>query len=507
MPATPTPATISGVIRSPALPATALGLALALLGACSGGAGPGTPIGGNDVVPELLVCRSRVQQPLAFTEMALRTVQNLGTDRVSERNGIERRARLHPDGVRVVFARERQGDDPASRELFVATVDGSAAELRLTVNAALDDEPCWSPDGESILFTSDRDGRNGLWLMDARGQNQREFFTPPVGETFSQADWSPATDRVVYVRERVDGVHELRLVNGDGTGDTALSTAAGAILPGDGDFEPAFAPDGQQVVFARRTGGTARLMLIDIGTGVEVERLQVGGGGDIGLPRFSPTADRLFFGLDEPLPGRDALRLAFVPLLTGDPVLVWPDERYALEGLDFLANVPELPLTEPAVELPVEEAEFEIAWGSIGFGNETQLVAEDGNAYALRTRSTNNHETAGMECRFTLPVDDALDVAQLQIRAALRTTRIGGDTELRISLYNPVESRFDTAVELAPTSTTQNTILEFSTSSLRHVAREGVIRFNVIAEIERGDPAEMLLDAVRVVLTTRQPPP
>ncbi|MCR9245295.1 MAG: hypothetical protein NXI31_09705 [bacterium] len=482
----------------------ALLIAAALATACGGGGGGGSPLGGVTIVPDMLVCRSRVDKRLGFTEMALRTAQNLGTARIADRNGIERRARIHPDGNLVVFARERTLDDPQSRELFVATIDGSEPEQRLTVNTGLDDEPCWSPTGDAILFTSDRGGTPALWLMDPDGKNPREFLTPLTGASHGAADWHGPSDRVVYSRRDASGVHTLWLVNGDGTGQTQLTTAPLITAAGEGDREPAFAPDGESVVFVRRGGGRHNLRLVDLPTLVETLRFETAG--ELRLPRFSPTAERIYCGLAEPELGRSGARLAFFAPGVLAPILVWPDERYDLEGLDFLPTMPVWERGDAPMTLPLDEAEIEIAWGSFGFGALSQLEFEDGSAYALRTRRTANSEVAGVTCTYALPIDDGLDVLGYRIRASARVSRTGGESALRISLYNPVDGRFDTAVEVEPATTTEFETLLFEAASLRHVSRERTIRFNVIAEIERGDPAELYLDFVEVVVTTRPKP-
>ena len=59
--------------------------------------------------------------------------------------------------------------------------DGSNV-VRLTNHAANDHDPTWLPDGESMVFTSDRDrgvGRNDLyrlWLADGRVDRLTVYF-------------------------------------------------------------------------------------------------------------------------------------------------------------------------------------------------------------------------------------------------------------------------------------------------------------------------------------------
>jgi len=492
--------------RRPTDPAHALWPAalLAMVSCGSAGGSSGTsPIIGADVEPELLACRSRVGNEMSFTEIALRTAQNLGVDRIADRAGIERRVDLHPDGNTIVFARERGTSDPASRELYTAVIDGSRDELRLTLDSWLDDEPCWSPDGDSILYASERAGSKSLWLCDADGGNPRIFLQPTAGTTDGEADWSEATDRVVFSRQESDGTHRLWLVQGNGAGLLPFTYGGGSGAEF-GDRDPAFAPDGNTVIFARHgPAGTAALCTADVATGA-VTTLHLTTGA-IGLPRYSPVADRIYFGLAEPDAGRATLRLAVLPVAGGEATLVWPDERYQLEGLALLPTLPSAPAVAAPVPLDVNEAEIQIAWGyPTGSAMRSFLAHEDGDEFTLRTRTTSNREVAGINCVFRLPVEDPLEVVELRARAIARIDRIGDDSALRMSIYNPVERRFDTAAERIPQSTAAHT-MTFDTTSLRHVSREREVRITVIGDIEPGDASELHVDLVELILVTRAP--
>jgi dipeptidyl aminopeptidase/acylaminoacyl peptidase len=477
---------------------------LLLAGACSGGGGGSSPIGA-DAPPELLVCRARVDSPHSFAEVALRTAQNLGTRRIADRSGRERHARLHPDGNTVVFARERTSGDPASRELFTSTIDGTRAELRLTQDSTFDDEPCWSPSGHAILFASERAGARSLWLCDPDGANPRQFLTPPGGSTDGEPDWCRSTDRIVWSRRDGSGRHTLWLVQGDGTGVVQLTDGGVATGIGAGDRHPAFAPDGSRVAFARRlTADVAGLCLVDLATGTVTIRSTPSGQAD--LPRWSPAGDRLFFGLAEPTLGRATLRLASIPVAAGDPVLVWPDERWQLEGVEVMPSLGSAPAQASPVPLDVQEAEVQVAAGLVLAGSRARLAALDDDEYRLQTVTFENHEIAGISCRFDLPVVDAENVVELRVRAVARVARSDGDTVLRMSIYNPVDERFDTVVEMAPGDTTAKT-LAFTTGSLRHVTRERQLRVTVVGEIAAGSPSEVLIDLVEVVMVARPTPP
>ena len=53
------------------------------------------------------------------------------------------------------------------KEIYAMNADGSN-EIRLTFNWGVDASPNWSPDGR-ILFTSNRDGRGEIYVMNADG--------------------------------------------------------------------------------------------------------------------------------------------------------------------------------------------------------------------------------------------------------------------------------------------------------------------------------------------------
>ncbi len=479
-------------------------LCCSALGACGGGDGGSSPIGGAAVVPELLACRARLDSPFQFAEIALRSAQNLGTARVADRTGTERRARIHPDGNTVVFARERDNADPDSRELFTSTLDGTRAELRLTQDNRRDDEPCWSPDGTRILFVSERQGAAALWTMAQDGTDPRPLLAVPMGESDGEPDWHRTSDEIVFSRRDAQGRHRLHRCAGNGTGILPLTDGGAATGAGSGDRAPAFSPDGRTVAFVRVAPGRADLCLVDVASGIVVVRHSPNGMAD--LPRFSSAGDRIFFGLAEPAAGRGTLRLASIPVAGGPPTLVWPDERWRLEGIDVLPALGAAPAAAAPVLLDVQRAEVQLAFGSALSGSRSQLVGADDDELRVATQTFENHEVAGINCRFDLPVALAADVLELRVRAVARVLRTGGDTALRMSIYNPVDERFDTAVELAPQDTSAQT-MSFATTSLRHVTRERQLRVTVIAEVAAGDRTELRIDQVEVQLVARATPP
>jgi imidazolonepropionase-like amidohydrolase/Tol biopolymer transport system component len=85
---------------------------------------------------------------------------------------------LSPDGRTIVF--DLLGD------LYTLPAAGGKA-ARITSGQPFDAQPRWSPDGKHIVFTSDRNGSDNLWIVDADGSHphaitrgQRDRYLSPT---------------------------------------------------------------------------------------------------------------------------------------------------------------------------------------------------------------------------------------------------------------------------------------------------------------------------------------
>src|SRR5579872_5325067 len=73
---------------------------------------------------------------------------------------------IAPDGSQVVFA--------ALGDLWLMNANGGAPH-RITNDPALDTAPMWSPDGRSIVYSSDRAGGMNLWIHDVAANRDRQL--------------------------------------------------------------------------------------------------------------------------------------------------------------------------------------------------------------------------------------------------------------------------------------------------------------------------------------------
>ena len=76
-----------------------------------------------------------------------------------------------PDGDTLVYVSERDGNP----EIYVLETDQDAPPQRLTTNKAEDSQPVWSPDGKRIAFVSDLHGQTEIFVMNADGSNQQRL--------------------------------------------------------------------------------------------------------------------------------------------------------------------------------------------------------------------------------------------------------------------------------------------------------------------------------------------
>ncbi|MBO5194429.1 MAG: PD40 domain-containing protein, partial [Bacteroidales bacterium] len=85
-----------------------------------------------------------------------------------------RKNSISPDGSRIAFC--YQGD------IFTVSTDGGEAR-RITSNPAYDTDPLWTPDGQSIVFSSYREKSKDIYIISCEGGTPERLTTYPGNET------------------------------------------------------------------------------------------------------------------------------------------------------------------------------------------------------------------------------------------------------------------------------------------------------------------------------------
>ena len=144
-----------------------------------------------------------------------------------------------PTSAKIAYSSWREGN----LDIYVMNPDGSE-EVRLTHHLARDGGPKWSPTGEQILFSSDRDGAPGEWdlyLMDADGSNVRRVFEKEANR--NGATWSPDGKQIAYSRWE-QGKFIVYIAPVDDKKINSKKEERVAL-----GYSPIWSPDGTEIVF------------------------------------------------------------------------------------------------------------------------------------------------------------------------------------------------------------------------------------------------------------------
>ena len=113
-----------------------------------------------------------------------------------EEPGIYTNPRLSPDGTRLSLTVLREGN----WDIWVYDL-GRGVSTRLTFDEGVESEQIWSPDGQQLIFSSDREGPDALYRKRADGSGESERLTQP---RFAQwaSSWSPDGRYVSFVESQ-----------------------------------------------------------------------------------------------------------------------------------------------------------------------------------------------------------------------------------------------------------------------------------------------------------------
>jgi len=104
-------------------------------------------------------------------------------------------------GGKIAFTSNRDGN----QEVYVMNADGSN-QTNLSSNPANDLAPTRSPDGTKIAFTSNRDGNQQIYVMNADGTNQTRISNNNANDNIPR--WSPDGTKIAFQTDR-DGNVEV----------------------------------------------------------------------------------------------------------------------------------------------------------------------------------------------------------------------------------------------------------------------------------------------------------
>lgn len=148
---------------------------------------------------------------------------------------------VHPSGEKIIF--DYMGN------LYEMPITGGEA-TQLTHGMGFDSQPVYSPDGDKVVFISDRSGGDNIWILDLQTMQARQR-TKGKNYRMQGPIWTPDGEYIIAARTGLrEGVHKLRLYHAESGSGTELMDTPEDLKT----IEPAMGQDEQYVWFSRRNG-------------------------------------------------------------------------------------------------------------------------------------------------------------------------------------------------------------------------------------------------------------
>ena len=254
---------------------------------------------------------------------------------------------VSPDGQHIAF--DLLGD------IYQIPITGGEATPLLSGHA-WEVQPQYSPDGQFLAFTSDRNGADNIWVMDLADPDSKHQITHESFRLLNNPSWHPSGDYLVakkhFTTSRSLGTGEVWLYDanvdqalerGDLQGSVLVKRPSPAFQKELG--EPAFSSDGKSVFYIQNmtpgntfiyhedsNGEVMAIKRYDLETG-DTEKV-VGGAGGAVRPTPSPDGKTLAFVKRV----RAASRLFIMDLASGEQTMLVDDldpdmqETWAVQG-------------------------------------------------------------------------------------------------------------------------------------------------------------------------------
>ena len=204
--------------------------------------------------------------------------------------GSETQPAFSPEGNQIAFVWNEKGD---ASNLFVKLI-GSETPLRLTSDAGQDLSPTWSPDGTSIAFIRHSEDGGAVYVLPAIGGPERRLhrLRRTIDWDAPGLSWSPDGARLIFPdgrsQEDPSAIYSLSLDNLEAKPITTPQNSW------DGDYSPAFSPDGTKIAFVRGTDAATRNIYVVDSKGGQPKQLTFDGRIVLGLSWTSDNAAIVF---------------------------------------------------------------------------------------------------------------------------------------------------------------------------------------------------------------------
>ncbi|HEY7791453.1 MAG TPA: Tol-Pal system beta propeller repeat protein TolB [Vicinamibacterales bacterium] len=186
-----------------------------------------------------------------------------------------------PDGQSIAYTSYRRGIP----QIFISFI--YQGRIEEATKGSQNFLPAWSPDGTKIAFMSDRDGHDNLFVMNADGSNVREL-THSTGTTINASPtWSPSGTEIAFTSDR-SGSPQIYVMGADGLGLRRITSESYCDRP---TWSPA---PYNEIAYSSRTSASGfDIKIFDLGTG-QIRQVTFGQGSNES-PSFAPNGRHLAF--------------------------------------------------------------------------------------------------------------------------------------------------------------------------------------------------------------------
>ena len=146
----------------------------------------------------------------------------------------------------IAFASETAdtANNARNMDIFTMRADGSDV-TNLTNDPANDTSPVWSPDGQKIAFTGERNGNSDIFLMNPDGSDVVQLTDNPGYDGLFT--WSPNGQKIAYLSSSGNDSNfaKLMVMDADGSSKISLTEPGSYIFLG-------WSPNGQKIVYQKQ---------------------------------------------------------------------------------------------------------------------------------------------------------------------------------------------------------------------------------------------------------------